>query len=372
MTAESLIQDASNRLVDYTAGADAASNAAIVMANQMLNLLGIDLPVWNAGSLPPPGTIDLGTPPTSNLATYTAPDSPGAPPDIKAIMDDAFVNSDMPTRGMVDSAMYAFIAQVAPDYYASLQTLTEALGEVVNSTPISAADSAAFIAQLENGLDDQRRAAQRKAQAAPANGHETGLFLVARMDAIEMGYSDQMARGKTEIAVMLFKITLDMRQFCLVQLNSLTASTRSVFLQYAGIIASLRGFMLNYAIAVGEAALKGYEADLSGYRAEIQAALTVLEASLKRAEGEIQIYKTGLEAKVEAKRFDYVGLETLIKQQAIPYQGELQRNLTQARNELEARGTAVGAYNGMANMRGGIAEALGSGINAIASQTVQE
>ena len=45
-----------------------------------------------------------------------------------------------------------------------------------------------------------------------------------------------------------------------------------------------------------------------------QAALAVLQASIDHAMAEIQIYKTELEAKVEAKRFEYVGLDTRLKQ----------------------------------------------------------
>jgi cytochrome c-type biogenesis protein CcmH/NrfG len=98
----------------------------------------------------------------------------------------------------------------------------------------------------------------------------------------------------------------------------------------------------------------------------------VLNAAIERSQGEMQIYKTGLEAKTEAKKYEYQALAAKIEVAKTPYEGELKRFLAQWEMDVAARSKAVDAYANSSTVLGRIAESLASGINAIASQSVTE
>jgi hypothetical protein len=371
-TTSEMIQDASNRVADYAIKADAAARGAIDYAANLINLVKVKLPHWSASSFPVPGTIDMGKTPSMFTEVYHDPGSPGPAPDIAAIMQDAFDRANGPTQAMIDAAVLAFLNQYCPGYGNMLALLQAEINTGISYSPVSDSQYNAYVTQLENGLDDDRKAEQRKIGRAPANGHETPLYLYARLDQAEQNYTDRLAKGRTDLTTAMVQIGLDYRKFCLGAQSSLIENSRSMMLTYAGIIAQLQDFMLRYGLAAGQVAMQGYEAELKEKEGQRAAALAVLSAAIQRSQGEMMVFKTRIEALVATKEFEFKSIVTQIEQLKIPYEGELRVNLEQAQIAMHSGMKTVDATTGMAHMQGGIAQALASGINATASTSAQE
>jgi hypothetical protein len=372
--AEDLINSANEKVVDEAINADLAASQARAKALTMETIATLlpDKYPLNWDSLPKPGTIALSTAPSMTTATYDAPDKLGAAPDILGIMQAAYEAADAPSRSMVDNATLAFIAYACPDYANTLNELQSLLIEGANSIPISPADQAALMASLRNSLDNTRKAAQRKASSGLANGHEEPLFLYARMDQIDADFTDNMADGLISIITKVIDITLDMRKTCLGLMDQLNTSTRSAFLNYAGIIAGILDHRVRYATAAAQGAESGYGAEVKQQTALIEWGMSNLEAGIKTMEADLSRYTADLNAKVKTKELEYTGVDAEIRKQSVGFQGELQAHMQDARLYFEALSKGVQILSDIASVHGRIAEARASGVNAIASKSVVE
>jgi hypothetical protein len=373
MSAEDLINSANNKVADYAGNASAAANAAVARALSIAVsdvLLPSVYPLnFTAGT---PGTVSTGIAPSMTSVTYETPGQVGIAPDILSIMEAAYDSANAESKAAVDAAIYAFLNAYCPGYAANLSALQTALLAGINDVPITAAQQAQIVTQLQNQLDDDRKAAQRKVLSGSANGHETPLFQVARLDAIDNSFTDNLAQARATVAVTLINLTVDMRKFSMGTLNEVINSTRSFVLQYAGIVTQLLDFNTRYAMAAGESAGRGYEAELKQNESLREWALAKLEANLKRMMADLDRYKTDLEAKIKAKELEYAGCEVEIKRKQIGFTGELQTLIQESNLNFRAAELGVDTYNRMAAMWGSIGESAASGVNAIASQSIQE
>jgi hypothetical protein len=373
-SADDLINSANAKVTDYASNAGNAANAAVAKALSVAatNILLPTAYPLNWSATMKPGTVAVGSAPGMISEIYETPGQVGAAPDILTIMEDAYAYADGASKAKMDAAIYAFLTAYCPGYAATMTSLQAALVDGINNNPITATQKAQLLTELGNGLDSDRKAAQRKVLMSPANGHETILFQQPRMDAIDAAYTDNLANTRVKIESTLIQIGVEFKKFCLNLMNEYTNSARQAVLQYAALITQLLDFNVRYSIAAGEGASRGFDAEVKGNAALMAWAQTKLEANIKRMMADLDRYKTDLEAKIESKKLEYMGANVELEQKKLGFTGELQTLMREADLNMKAAELGVGALNMMAAMWGEVAQSAASGVNAIASRTVQE
>ena len=486
--ASALIQDASNRLADYSGNASSAATDAVLLAMTIVDLLKPvhgNAQTFKATGIAIPGALDIGNAPALFTDTYQDAGYASTAPDLGGIMEANYWAAEAPAKNAIDNAINAFISQQCPGYLEdinSFRALAAAGANIdVNSldpqvaiadfdadivvglvgkqvsdfvmgfpvalgpleSGVTDAELDALLTRMENGLDDDRRAEQAKIGREPTRGHEDSLFLAARFDLAEQDYNDRLAKARTETYVQGFQLMMErvrlalsklqitqgvilairqlalsailgdldklkldistalavrgltadkmklllesatlslsavksaweLRQENVKVLQAYTDNNRSVFLQFAGIVAGFRSDMLGFGKASADAAGAAYQSEIAYIENKRSASLTVLEAGIKRSSALADIWKTEIEAKSSALRLQYEGLNAQIKLAEIPYEGELRRFLTAWQMELTAYEAAGRIHSERANMLGHIAESLASGINALAQVAATE
>lgn len=374
MSAQDLIDSANSKVADYANNAASASNAAIAKALSVAVsniLMPTTYPLtWSASMKP--GTVVVGQSPGMIGEIYETPPPIGDAPDILAIMEDAYAHADAASKAAVDAALYAFLNAYCPGYSSTLTALQAALVDGINTNPVSATQKAQLLTELTNALDNDRKAQQRKVLTGSANGHETPLFQTARLDAIDNLYTDNLADARVRIETTLIQIGVEFKKYCMGLMNDYANAARQAVLQYAGIVTQLLDFNVRYAVAAGEGGSRGFDAEVKQKEILMASATSKLEANIKRMMANLDRYKTDLEAKIEAKKLEYLGANIEIEQKKIGFEGELRTLIEEARLNFEAAKLGVDALNQMAILWGRVSESAASGVNAIASQSIQE
>lgn len=365
--------------VSNTALATAAMNQIIGMpplsGRQLTSAVDFELPEWNAALIEAPGPIAIGEIPkfTDRYAGPAASELPAAP-DIRQTMLDALREFDPVTQAALLAAMEAWLTAYAPGYRNAMNTLYARLEEGLNGTAIVEAVEQAMHTRLVDRIEAENAAQQTQIVAGMRKrGYEMPqIVLSAELNRNAKAIADRNALAAVEVYIERTKIELQHKQFCLQAASQLQQAVQSAFLQFAGVVAGLKKYALDYAVALANALSDTYKAQVNAFETRLKAAMSLFEAAVNRNRAELDTYRTQLEVQLQRKKLEYERMKLQLESARIPYEAGVTAQIKEVELEMEGLKAASVAATQAMDAMARIAQAAMSSINAIANVSAEE
>lgn len=331
-----------------------------------------DVPLLSMPETPALAPINFPDAPSVSIPTLDlhAPERPTeAPPDARQLVEVSYNRVLPEMREYLEQQVDAFTARISPEHAETMAQLERRLSEITEGgTAMPAHLEQAIYDRTRRRTEAQRREAEAEAWEASARRGFTlppGVLQAALQRASRQGHEGNVAAA-SEVAIEMARLEQQNIQFAVQTSTALRQVVLNSALQWAGTLVQINGQAVQYAQAIAQAALDGYNARLALFQSEVslfQAEAQVYEVQLRAAFADLERYQALLNAEqlkaqvngqlIQQYREQISGERAKIDLYTAELQGVSAR-LDADRAQIEAFGMQVRAY--MAQVQGKEAE----------------